>query len=80
MDTLKPFTKFYCTYIASLADSEDLDMTGETLQWGTCLDGIEKGAIDSVEDHGMTTYIFECIPIRKISRGKTKSIAIKPKK
>jgi hypothetical protein len=77
---LKPLTIFYCTYTQSFAEpNHNLDMEGETLQWYLTKEDAERSTVEMVDGHGMTTYIFECKPILKVARGKTKSIPVKAK-
>ena len=44
---------------------------------GSDLDKLISAAVDYAEEHGGETYIYECKPIRRVLRGKTRVIKVK---
>lgn len=61
-----------------VANADDtIDFACEGLDASHDIQEIIGLAVDMVEEHGGEIYVYECRPVRKIVRGKTRIITLK---
>lgn len=70
---IEPKKTFYVA-LTSSRDDGMLDLESEVPQvYGSLSDAVGS-ATDEVVDHGMTIFIFECHPVRRVHRSKKISV------
>lgn len=70
---------FYLKVCVGNADNS-MDIVGEAPTVDTDLESVLQCCVEETEGYGLINFVYECRPIRKIVRGKTKIIVLKFKK
>lgn len=79
-DGIDPKKTFYLAASIGTLDG-NVDFCGEPIEAATHdLDEATRVCRELAQEHGTESYIYRCVPIRKISRGRVSVATLKPAK